>query len=99
MLVHNARDLGTRMRDQRLELGLSQAVLAQRIGVARSWVIRVERGTGGAEIGTVLKALEVLGLDLDVRAAGTPAAPLADGGESWAPDLADILNRARRVKP
>jgi transcriptional regulator with XRE-family HTH domain len=87
------------MRDQRLELGLSQAALAKRIGVGRSWVIRVERGTGGAEIGTVLKALGVLGLDLDVRPAGAPAAPLVDGGENWAPDLADILDRARRVKP
>ncbi|WP_420127852.1 helix-turn-helix transcriptional regulator [Longimicrobium sp.] len=94
MLVHNARELGLRMRDQRLELGLSQAALAKRIGVARAWVIRVERGNAGAEIGLVLKALAALGLDLDVRTAAAPMA-LGDDREAWVPDLAEILDRAR----
>lgn len=99
MLVNNARELGTRMRDQRLELGLSQAAFAKRVGVSRSWVVQVERGNAGAEIGLVIKALAALGLDLDVRAGGAPAASLQDGAESWAPDLTDILDRARRSKP
>jgi HTH-type transcriptional regulator/antitoxin HipB len=99
MLVHNARELGLRMRDQRLELGLSQVALANQIGVARAWVIRVERGNAGAEIGLVLKALAALGLDLDVRTAAAPAVPLDDGGELWTPDLAAILDRARGNKP
>ena len=98
MLVHNARELGLRMRDQRLELGLSQAALAKQIGVGRDWVIRVERGNAGAEIGLVLKALDALGLDLDVRTAAAPMAPLADDGQPWAPDLAEILDRARRTR-
>jgi transcriptional regulator with XRE-family HTH domain len=99
MLVNNARELGTRMRDQRLELGLSQAALAKRVGVSRSWVVQVERGNAGAEIGLVLKAFAALGLDLDVRAANAPAAPLDDGGDSWTPNLANILERARGAKP
>ncbi|HEX6371664.1 MAG TPA: helix-turn-helix domain-containing protein [Longimicrobium sp.] len=96
MLVNNARELGIRMRDQRLEMGLSQDAFAKRVGVSRSWVVQVERGNAGAEIGLVLKALAALGLDVEVRTAGTPAAPLVDGGESWTPDLAEILDRARR---
>jgi HTH-type transcriptional regulator/antitoxin HipB len=99
MLVDNARELGLRMKDQRLELGLSQAALAKRVGVSRSWVVQVERGNAGAEIGLVLKALAALGLDLDVRAANAPAAPLDDDGDSWTPNLADILERARGAKP
>jgi HTH-type transcriptional regulator / antitoxin HipB len=95
MLVHNTRDLGLRMRDRRLEIGLSQAALAQQIGVSRSWVFQAERGNAGAEIGLVLKAFAALGLDLDIRAANTPAVPLEDGGESWTPNLAEILERAR----
>ena len=95
MLVNNVRELGLRLRDQRLELGLSQAALAKRIGVSRSWVVQAERGNAGAEIGLVLKALDALGLDLDVRAAAAPAVPLDDGGELWTPDLAEILDRAR----
>jgi HTH-type transcriptional regulator / antitoxin HipB len=99
MLVHNTRELGLRLRDRRLELRLTQVALAERIGVARSWVIRVERGNAGAEIGLVLKALAALGLDLDVRAANAPAAPLDDGSDSWTPNLANILERARGAKP
>lgn len=99
MLINNVRDLGIRMRDQRLELGLSQAALAKRVGVSRSWVIQAERGNAGAEIGLVLKAFAALGLDLDVRTANTPAVPLQDGREGWTPDLADILERARRPRP
>jgi HTH-type transcriptional regulator/antitoxin HipB len=99
MLVNNVRELGIRLRDQRLEMGLSQAALAKRVGVSRSWVIQAERGNAGAEIGLVLKAFAALGLDLDVRAANRPAVPLDDGGESWTPDLADILERARGARP
>lgn len=99
MLVNNARELGIRMRDQRLELGLSQAALAKRVGVSRSWVVQVERGNAGAEIGLVLKAFAALGLDLDVRGANAPAAPLDDSGDSGTPNLADILERARGAKP
>lgn len=60
MLINNVRELGTRMRDQRLELGLSQAAFAKRVGVSRSWVVQVERGNAGAEIGLVPKALAAL---------------------------------------
>jgi HTH-type transcriptional regulator/antitoxin HipB len=87
-----------RMRDRRLELGLSQAVLADQVGVARSWVIRVERGSAGAEMGLVFKALRALRLDLDVRVEST-AVPSADhNGEPWTPALSDILDRARRAR-
>src|SRR3712207_4308618 len=99
MLVHNVRELGLRMRDQRLELGLSQAALSKRIGVSRSWVVQAERGNAGAEIGKILKAFAALGLDMDVRTANAPAVPLAEGDEPWEPDLAHILERARGTRP
>lgn len=100
MLVRNARDLGLRMRDQRLRLGLSQAALAERIGVSRSWVAQVERGNAGAEFGLVLMALSALHLDLDVRATQAPGgASAADDDVEWTPDLAAILRRARGLLP
>lgn len=98
MLIHTTYELGLRIRDQRLDLGMTQAALAQRIGVARSWVIRVERGKGGTEIGLVLKAFNALGLDMDVRPRNAPAEARTSGGDSWTPDLADILKRARGMK-
>ena len=100
MLVHNARELGFRIRDQRLELGLSQAALAKRIGASRSWVVQVEQGNGGAAIDLVLKAFAALGLILDVRGADARAVPFApENGEFWSPDLAEILDRARGTRP
>ncbi|HEY0017892.1 MAG TPA: helix-turn-helix domain-containing protein [Longimicrobium sp.] len=99
MLIRNARELGLRMRDQRLELGLSQAALAARIGVSRSWVIQAERGNSGAEIGLVLKAFVALGLAFDVRDAASPASPrIEDDGEFWVPDLGQIVENARRTR-
>lgn len=100
MLIRNARELGLRMRDQRLELGLSQAALAARIGVSRSWVIQAERGNSGAEIGLVLKAFVALGLAFDVRETASAAPPRAgDEGEFWVPDLGQIIDNARGTRP
>lgn len=97
MLIHNIRELGVRMRDRRLELGLTQAELARRIGVTRFWVIQVERGSTGAEIGRVFKALAVLGLELDVRPVDAPAARSSEA-DAWTPNLAQILERARGLR-
>jgi HTH-type transcriptional regulator/antitoxin HipB len=100
MLIRNARELGLRMRDQRLELGLSQAALATRIGVSRSWIIQIEGGNSGAEIGLVLKAFAALGLAFDVRETASPASPQAvDEGDFWVPDLGQIVNNARGTRP
>jgi len=100
MMVHSVRELGMRIRDQRLELGLSQAALAERIGVSRSWVVQVERGNRGAAVGLVLQALTALGLILDLRGVDVQARPrTAEESALWSPDLADILDRARGTRP
>jgi HTH-type transcriptional regulator / antitoxin HipB len=64
--VRNTRALGVAVKARRLELGWSQQVLANHLGVQRQWVIRFEAGSDGAEIGTVLKALTALGLSIVV---------------------------------
>ena len=56
--------LGAALKARRLELGWSQAKLAEYLHVQRQWVIRLESGSEGAEIGTVLKALRALGLSV-----------------------------------
>lgn len=56
--------LGAAVKARRLELGWSQAKLAEHLRVQRQWVIRLEAGAVGAEIGTVLKALTALGLSI-----------------------------------
>ncbi len=98
MLIHNVRELGLRMRDRRLELGFTQAALAKRVGVSRFWVMQMERGNSGAEIGLVFRALHALGLAVDVWIAEVDSAvPSPD--LPWSPDLAAILDRARGNRP
>jgi HTH-type transcriptional regulator/antitoxin HipB len=68
MLVRTPADLGAVIRDRRKQLKLDQAALAKRIGVSRQWVIQVEHGHRRAELGLVLRALDALNIQLDVRA-------------------------------
>ncbi|HYJ70632.1 MAG TPA: helix-turn-helix domain-containing protein [Nocardioidaceae bacterium] len=51
---------------RRRELGLSQAQLAERVGVSRKWLSEFERGKATAELGLVLRVLESLGLQVTI---------------------------------
>lgn len=62
--IRTTSALGAAVKTRRLELGWSQAKLADHLRVQRQWVIRLEAGADGAEIGTVLKALRTLGLSI-----------------------------------
>lgn len=65
--LRNSKDLGALIRDQRRTQGLSQQALADAIGVSRLWVNQVEQGKPRAEIGLVLKALQVLQVQLSAE--------------------------------
>lgn len=65
MIVRSPAALGAVIRDRRRELGLEQRTLAEKVGVSRHWVMDVERGKPGAEVGLVFRALRVLGIVLD----------------------------------
>ncbi|WGX97173.1 helix-turn-helix domain-containing protein [Nocardioides sp. L-11A] len=83
--AHTVRDLGALVRAERHRQALTQAELADRIGVSREWVVRLEAGHPRLEAQRVLDALAVLGLVLHVvsDAAGARAAPRPVGdGES-----------------
>ena len=68
MRVRNTQELGILIRDVRKSHRWSQADLAERIGVSRNWVVSIEAGRQGAEIGLVLRALQVLNLSISVNA-------------------------------
>lgn len=68
MRVRNTRELGILIRDARKSRRWSQADLAGRIGVSRNWVVSIEGGRPGAEVGLVLNALQVLDLSFSVSA-------------------------------
>lgn len=63
--------LGSRLRAARLRRGMSQDMLAERVGVSRQTVSKLEAGDPSISLATTLRMLAALGLseDLDRLAA------------------------------
>jgi DNA-binding XRE family transcriptional regulator len=61
-------DLGERFKLARLRRKLSNSVVAQRAGISRTSLYKVETGHPGATLGTYLRVLAVLGLEGDINA-------------------------------
>jgi len=85
--LRNSRDFGALIRDRRRARGWSQKALADAIGASRLWVNEAERGKSRAELGLVLRALDVLQVNL--RAEQRAQA-------SGAPNIDAIVERARK---
>lgn len=58
--------LGERIRVARLRRRISGVVFAERVGVSRDTMNRLEKGDSTISIGTYATALRVLGLDKDL---------------------------------
>lgn len=58
--------LGQRLRLARLRRKVSTVQMAERMGVARDTLNRLEKGDAAIALGTYLRALRVLGLDRDL---------------------------------
>jgi transcriptional regulator with XRE-family HTH domain len=76
--LRSSLDLGRRLRDQRLRLGLTQAQLAAKAGLTQPAISRVERGLGLGSLEQLLSLLNALGLELALQPADLPPA----GGNS-----------------
>jgi transcriptional regulator with XRE-family HTH domain len=60
--------LGERLKLARMRRKQSNAVVAQRAGISRTSLYKVETGNPGATLGTYLRVLAVLGLEGDINA-------------------------------
>ncbi|MCL2101974.1 MAG: helix-turn-helix domain-containing protein [Fibromonadales bacterium] len=60
------RTLGEQVKLARLRRNLSAEQLAERAGIARTTLLRLEHGDGGAALSTLIKALFSLGLEQDI---------------------------------
>lgn len=89
--IRTPTELGASIRDRRRGLGLGQLELAKRVGVSRQWIVEVEKGKARAEIGLILRTLDVLGIPLTVARPNTT-------GDSTTPsaDIDQIVSAARR---
>lgn len=54
------------MRHARLRRNLTSVLFAERMGVSRDTLHRLEKGDPGISLGTYLRALRVLGMDQDL---------------------------------
>lgn len=79
------------VRGRRTDLRMSQAELAKRAGVSRKWISEFERGHLSAEIGLVLRVLDMLGLAFDLIDSEQPA----PDGAARQPDLDALLAEQR----
>jgi transcriptional regulator with XRE-family HTH domain len=57
------RAIGARIRERRHLLGLTQAELAERVGVARRQIHKYEAGTDGLTAGQLYVIAQVLGVE------------------------------------
>ncbi|MDZ4826179.1 MAG: helix-turn-helix domain-containing protein [Actinomycetota bacterium] len=72
MRIRSPHNLAAAVRGQRQELRLTQAELAARAGVSRKWVSEFEAGKPTAELASVLRVLDELGLGVDVTPVAAP---------------------------
>jgi HTH-type transcriptional regulator / antitoxin HipB len=92
MVIRSIRDIAAAVRGRRQDLGLTQADLALRAGVSRRWIYQFESGKPTAALGHVLRVLDELGLQVEVRQSSTDDRPSSD-----AVDLDVLLRAVRRT--
>jgi len=90
MFVRTPVDLGATIRDRRRKLQLGQRDLAGKVGVSRQWLIEVEKGKPGAEIGLIFRTLAALSIILRASDERVPAKKSA--GEA---DIDTVIATAR----
>lgn len=59
-------ELGENIRLARLRRKLSSVQVAQRAGIGRSTLVKIEQGHAGVSIGNIVNVLRVLGLEQDL---------------------------------
>ena len=92
MIVLAPRDLGLVVREARRSKRMTQGSLAAKAGVSRDWLMALERGNRGAELGRVLNTLAALDLRISVTARPVQSQPVRRSVAS----LNEIIARAKK---
>ena len=66
MIIRTPRELGHLVRDARTRRALTQAQLADEVGVSRKWIIDLEAGKRTTDLSLVLRTLNALQLALAI---------------------------------
>ena len=97
MRIRTATDLGAFIRERRTRLGMDQIELAKKAGTSRKWLVEVEQGKPGAEIGLILRTLKSLELSINLEADSSVATPPA--GKAKSPDVNSVLDSLKKRPP
>ncbi len=65
-MSQSVASIAMELKDARKRLGLTQAVLAKRSGISRTALNSIEKGTINMSVETLLRLLDVLGMDLRI---------------------------------
>lgn len=84
--IGTMQDLMNVARARRMELGLSQADLAARIGASCAWVNSFERGKRTVELAIVFRLFEALDIAVEVMDAADRPAPQPAAGPRRTPE-------------
>ena len=98
MRIRTATDLGAFIRERRTRLGMDQISLAKKAGTSRKWIVEVERGKPGAEIGLILRTLKSLEISIDLEANPEADSSVATPppGKAVAPNINSVLDSLKR---
>ena len=94
MRIRTATDLGAFIRERRTALGMDQLSLAKKAGTSRKWLVEVEQGKPGAEIGLILRTLKSLEISINLAADTLVATPTP--GKEKAPDIDSVLDSLKK---
>ena len=94
MRIRTATDLGAFIRERRTKLRMDQIALAKKAGTSRKWLVEVEQGKPGAEIGLILRTLKSLEISIDVEADSPVETPSL--GKAKAPDINSVLDSLKK---
>ena len=61
------RELGMLILEKRLELGISQRELADRVGTSQNRIYLIENGEANPTLDTIQRLADVLGVSLEIR--------------------------------
>ncbi len=61
------KEIGEKIKQRRIKLGITQTVLAQLAGIGINTVVAIERGEGNPRLKTLEAIANTLGLKLDMR--------------------------------
>ena len=94
MRIRTAADLGAFIRERRAKLGMDQIALAKKAGTSRKWLVEVEQGKPGAEIGLILRTLKSLEVSIDLEAESSVETP--PSSKAKAPDINSVLDSLKK---